>query len=443
VGPTGATGPAGPEGPEGPIGPEGPEGPQGIPGEGGSGGASVLVSDTPPVGAPDNSLWYESDTGMLYILYNDGTSSQWVIVPPTTSAAAIGAVAYTPQGPSVSEQAQARKNVYAAPLDALAYNGMQINGSMEVSQENGSTIVTVINDQKYVVDGWKLTSVGTQSMNGVQSAAGAPPGFIQRLQATTGIANAAPAAGHYAFLSTLIEGYRVSRLAWGTASAQPLTIGFWVQAGRTGPFSGAVKSWSANRSYAFTYTMNAISAWEYKTITVPGDVTGTLAVDNSAGLVLTFALMCGSTFTTAPNVWTAGNFLAATGQVNGVATTSDFLLITGLVVLPGIEGPTAERSSLIMRPFDQELATCKRYWQSSGALLVSSYNAAGGYIQAATIRPVEMRANPTTSVINPSYQNAYSAAFIGNGRSGTLSAIITATGVGTCTVDTVTADARL
>ena len=29
----------------------------------------------------------------------------------------------------------ARSNIYAAPFDALAYNGMQINGSMEVSQE--------------------------------------------------------------------------------------------------------------------------------------------------------------------------------------------------------------------------------------------------------------------------------------------------------------------
>jgi len=39
---------------------------------------AVYASDTPPAGAADNSLWWESDTGLLYILYNDGTSSQWV-----------------------------------------------------------------------------------------------------------------------------------------------------------------------------------------------------------------------------------------------------------------------------------------------------------------------------------------------------------------------------
>ena len=27
-----------------------------------------------------------------------------------------------------------------------------------------------------------------------------------------------------------IEGYRVARLAWGAANAQPITIGFWMQA---------------------------------------------------------------------------------------------------------------------------------------------------------------------------------------------------------------------
>jgi hypothetical protein len=31
---------------------------------------------------PDNSLWWESDTGVLYVRYNDGDSTQWVIASP-------------------------------------------------------------------------------------------------------------------------------------------------------------------------------------------------------------------------------------------------------------------------------------------------------------------------------------------------------------------------
>ena len=43
--------------------------------------------------------------------------------------------------------AATRAQLYAAPFDALAYNGMQINGGMEVSQENGTSSVTLTGDR--------------------------------------------------------------------------------------------------------------------------------------------------------------------------------------------------------------------------------------------------------------------------------------------------------
>jgi hypothetical protein len=45
---------------------------------GGPGGASVLVSDTSPPGATANTLWWNSNTGKLSILYQDSNSAQWV-----------------------------------------------------------------------------------------------------------------------------------------------------------------------------------------------------------------------------------------------------------------------------------------------------------------------------------------------------------------------------
>jgi hypothetical protein len=46
---------------------------------GGGGGASLTIADTPPVTPTAGSLWWESDTGILWLYYNDGTSSQWVV----------------------------------------------------------------------------------------------------------------------------------------------------------------------------------------------------------------------------------------------------------------------------------------------------------------------------------------------------------------------------
>ena len=42
------------------------------------GGASISISDNPPASPTDGMLWWESDTGRLYIRYNDGNSTQWV-----------------------------------------------------------------------------------------------------------------------------------------------------------------------------------------------------------------------------------------------------------------------------------------------------------------------------------------------------------------------------
>jgi hypothetical protein len=71
----------------GPKGDTGATGAQGVPGTPGPGSmSSILVSDTPPVGAPPNALWYESDRGLLFVNYFDGTSTQWVGVIATVAA---------------------------------------------------------------------------------------------------------------------------------------------------------------------------------------------------------------------------------------------------------------------------------------------------------------------------------------------------------------------
>lgn len=49
------------------------------------GTALTVVSDTAPASPVDNMLWFKSDTGILYVRYNDGTSAQWVpATPPLT-----------------------------------------------------------------------------------------------------------------------------------------------------------------------------------------------------------------------------------------------------------------------------------------------------------------------------------------------------------------------
>src|SRR6185436_11928877 len=50
-------------------------------------GTQLLVSPTAPVGVSDGTLWWDSstDSGQLYVLYNDGNTTQWVIAVPQPS----------------------------------------------------------------------------------------------------------------------------------------------------------------------------------------------------------------------------------------------------------------------------------------------------------------------------------------------------------------------
>ena len=41
-------------------------------------GMGVLASDTPPASPADNTLWFCTTDGVLYIYFNDGNTRQWV-----------------------------------------------------------------------------------------------------------------------------------------------------------------------------------------------------------------------------------------------------------------------------------------------------------------------------------------------------------------------------
>jgi len=49
----------------------------------------IFVGDTPPVGAPQDVLWWESDTGFLFIHFNDGSSLQWVQIGGNVGATSV------------------------------------------------------------------------------------------------------------------------------------------------------------------------------------------------------------------------------------------------------------------------------------------------------------------------------------------------------------------
>ena len=321
---------------------------------------------------------------------------------------------------TAAQQAQGRSNIYAAPFDALAYNGMQFNGAMEITQEKGTANTTV--SGQYICDGWVLLATGSMAINAGAAVAGGPVGIPALVFLSVVTPEVSLGAGDFAALYQNIEGNRAARLAWGTANAQPLTIGFWTSHTPAGAYSVAVNAADASYSYVVAYTQNVAAAWQYNTVTIPGPQVGTWFSDSRICISLKFTMAAGSSYT-APtaNTWNAGNFIAAPGQTNGVATANNALRVTGVVLLPGIEAPTAARAPFIMRPFGQELLTCKRYWQFLGAASGQFYAAAACQMFCAF---TPMRAAPTlvimagsTALSSPATAN-YNIASIAAGLGG-------------------------
>lgn len=319
--------------------------------------------------------------------------------------------------------------LYAAPFDAMSYSGIQVNGSMDGSLENGSTAVASLDttaatvNGKYIVDGFKVAIVGTSVLT-AQQVSDAPPGLANSLKLSVTTAEASIASGSLVAIRTPIEGYRTSRLAFGTLNAQPVSIGFWTKAHRIGAYSGAIVNSAGDRAYPFSFTQNVSDIWEFKTVTAPGDVTGTwIGNTNGKGLELFITVAAGSTFVGTENAWAASNLLGVTGTTNGVAATSDVFQITGVIVLPGIELPNAQSMPRIMRSLDLELPILKRYFEKSFLLATNPAQAIGtstgeycfpimvaGATQQRTVSwpfSVPKRITPTMTGFNPASANAF------------------------------------
>jgi hypothetical protein len=361
-----------------------------------------------------------------------------------------------------TQQTQARKNLYAAPSDALLANGLQVNGAMELSQEKGSTLGNLGSGNVwYAADQFFVTTVGTQVV-GAQNVADGPAGLSRSIKITVGTANASLGSSDTTHIRTRIEGYRSARLGFGAAGAQSLTIGFWVKANRTGTYTGAVRNGAADRSYPFAYSISASNTWEFKTVTLAGDTSGTWLITNGVGLDMIWQMAAGSSLLGAAGAWTSTFYGGATGQINGVAATSDTFQLTGVVILPGAELLLPTRSALILRSFDQELELCKRYWQKSydyaTAVGTATNNSMCYWQSAATTGPrvervpldPEMRSTPTVTL----YDNAGASGMVYKGVAGIAGStfFISAKGFSGGTTNTTavtelafhfTADARL
>jgi hypothetical protein len=244
----------------------------------------------------------------------------------------------------------------SADAGGLTGRNLIINGAMTISQRGDSTGVT--STGYYGPDRYQLTlsSLGTWS---ISQSSTAPSGFgnSYKLEATTN--DASPAASDYAIFLQKFEGQNLQQLKKGIASAESVTLSFWVRSSKTGTYIVELFDNDNSRSISASYTISVADTFEYKTITFAGDTTGAFDDDNASSLELIWWLAAGTDFTsgTLNTSWgTRTNANIAVGQVNMADTANATWYITGVQLEVGDTATDFEHEN-----YGTMLAKCMRY----------------------------------------------------------------------------------
>jgi len=388
AGPPGPTGPAGADstvpGPPGPTGATGPAGPTGPAGAGASiatttvagivkpdgttitvdgtgkivavssgGGAATYVGDTPPASPTAGQLWWKSNTGTLFIYYNDGNSSQWVqaVVAPKV-AGATGPV-------------DVGRNLIHNSLFGVAQRGVGPFGT------NG-----------YTLDRWALNNNGDtaairQFAANDADRAGIGDETVGVFLANSFTGNAAATSYHEVTQSIedvrRLAGKTVTLSFWAVASgALKLGINATQRMGTGGAPSADVSVLTTGNGVTLSGTWARYST----TITLPSLASKTLGTNGNSSTMLRLAYSSGAN----TNAF-FGNIGVQSGSVNiwGVQ------LEIGSVATP-LEKPDPQ----------QDLAKCQRFYQTVKASARFVASGASVFLDN-TVTFAPMRAEPTVT----------------------------------------------
>ena len=279
--------------------------------------------------------------------------------------------------------------------NTFGFKNRIINGDMRIDQRNAGASVTPTNGQ-YLVDRWAAALTQASKFTAQQNAASVTPpvGFTNYLGMTSSSAYSVVSSDVF-FVKQAIEGLNVSDLAWGTANAATVTLSFWVRSSLTGTFGGSLNNSAQNRSYPFTFTINAANTWEKETITIAGDTSGTWLTTNGVGIYLNLSLGVGSTGSGTAGAWAGSAFYSATGATSVVGTNGATFYVTGVQLEKG-----RLATSFDVRDYGTELSMCKRYYHRLTAGAIGTRFGLGQAITTTTMLantqfPVTMRAAPT------------------------------------------------
>ena len=323
-----------------------------------------------------------------------------------------------------------------AYVDANAGGGsgsadnLVINGCMRVAQRGGShatlTATTSTLDRWEWIDSGTTAGVVTITQDtDTPTVAEADFNFMNSLKIDVTTAETLGSADAALYLSQKIEAQDCTLFGHGASGALSATLSFWIKSTKIGIFCVNVDRNDASEKYTSEFTIGTTNTWEKKTVTIPGDTSGTaIADDNGIGLSIQFMMAVGGDGATATkDAWNASGAteLATSSQVNLLDNTSNNVLITGVQYEVG-----SSATAFMVRSYQEELELCMRYahWlyiNTAYQPFCTVYAASTTQVRGEYTYPVIMRTAPSTSDSNPTSLAVTYAA----GAQTVLSALVT------------------
>ena len=319
-----------------------------------------------------------------------------------------------PIGLKGSELMRAETAQEARDLVSAGRKNLVINGDMRIDQRSAGASTTPSTTSFTSVDRWKAVINPYSTFSMQRKSDGTVPGLPYYLRLTTVSATTNPV---YELVWQPIEALDMfDQTAFGYSGAKDLSLSFWVRSSIPGPFSGSLENYLQNRAFVWEVNIDNANTWEYKTVNIPGDISGGWGTSTaSTGAFLMFSL--GTSYQgVADGKWASSQQLGSTTEIKRIQTLGATLDLTGVQLEVGKNATEFEH-----RSYGEELALCQRYYYQTPSHYHFLHK--NGYYESQLFYfPTTMRAVPNvttpTAVIralngtsNVSYTGFYTGRF--------------------------------
>jgi len=301
-------------------------------------------------------------------------------------------------------------NGFTPTASNMAGRNRIINGDMRIDQRNAGSALTLTNATKFPVDRFAAFKDTAGATCTAQQSSTVPNGEFTKSLLWTTTTGATAGVGDDCCIRQFIEGFNFADLGFGTAAARSFTLSFWARSSVTGTYGVSLANSAPNRCYIASYSIDVANTWEFKTITVAGDTTGTWVPDAGIGLRIFWDMGSGTSRSlAASSAWGSSYGTGLTGGVKIAANTGATFYITGVQLEVGSVATPFEH-----RQYGQELALCQRYFYKHLAEEWGFQTVALGntYTRTRFDFKASMRATPTIAGISYNTAGSVGSQFV-------------------------------